>query len=72
MVCGLAAARVLPAEVVGVDSALISAVALLGTPAVAVPGLLGPAGLPLGVQVVAAPDADATAIAAAHWLAERL
>ena len=43
---------------------------LLGTPAVAVPGLLGPAGLPLGVQVVAAPDADATALPA--WLDEHL
>jgi Asp-tRNA(Asn)/Glu-tRNA(Gln) amidotransferase A subunit family amidase len=44
----------------------------LGAPSVAVPGLRGPAGLPLGVQVVAAPGNDATAIAAARWLADRL
>lgn len=37
----------------------------LGTPAVAVPGLTGPDGLPLGVQVVAAPDHDVDALAAA-------
>lgn len=42
---------------------------LLGTPAVAVPGLLGPAGLPLGVQVVAAPGRDRAALASAAWLA---
>lgn len=45
---------------------------LLGTPTVAVPGLRGPSGLPLGVQVVAAPGDDATAIGAARWLADRL
>lgn len=45
---------------------------LLGTPCVAVPGLYGPDGMPLGVQVIAAPGADATAIAAARWLADRL
>jgi Asp-tRNA(Asn)/Glu-tRNA(Gln) amidotransferase A subunit family amidase len=45
---------------------------LLGVPCVALPGLHGPAGLPLGIQVVAAPDDDATAIAAARWLAGRL
>ncbi len=38
---------------------------LLGTPAAAVPGLRGPAGLPLGVQVVAGIDRDADALAAA-------
>jgi Asp-tRNA(Asn)/Glu-tRNA(Gln) amidotransferase A subunit family amidase len=45
---------------------------LLGTPSVAVPGLRGPEGLPLGVQVVAAPGQDASAIAAARWLASHL
>lgn len=38
---------------------------LLGTPSVAIPGLTGPAGLPLGVQVVARRGADAVALAAA-------
>jgi Asp-tRNA(Asn)/Glu-tRNA(Gln) amidotransferase A subunit family amidase len=45
---------------------------LLGTPAVAVPGLTGPAGAPLGVQVVADRGRDADALAAAAWLGERL
>jgi amidase len=45
---------------------------LLGTPTVAVPGLRGPAGLPLGIQVVAPPGEDALAIGAAQWLADRL
>ena len=43
---------------------------LLGVPTVAVPGLLGPAGMPLGVQVVATIGADATALAAARTIAE--
>jgi amidase len=45
---------------------------LLGTPTVAVPGLRGPDGLPLGIQVVAAPGRDEHALAAADWLAARL
>ncbi|MGH3443506.1 MAG: amidase [Nitriliruptorales bacterium] len=45
---------------------------LLGAPTVAVPGLRGPAGLPLGVQVVAPHGRDALAIGAAAWLAPRL
>ncbi|MDX1619368.1 MAG: amidase [Nitriliruptorales bacterium] len=44
---------------------------LLGTPAVAVPGLLGPSGLPLGLQVVAAPGRDGLAVQAAARLADR-
>ena len=44
----------------------------LGAPSVAVPGLRGPSGLPLGVQVVAAPGQDAAALAGARWLADRL
>ena len=39
---------------------------LLGTPAVAIPGLRGPHGMPLGVQVVADLDDDAAALAAAE------
>ncbi|MQA83559.1 MAG: amidase [Streptosporangiales bacterium] len=54
------------------DPLLCRAWTLLGTPAVAVPGLLGADGLPLGVQVVAPPGEDATALAAARWLAPRL
>ncbi|MBH0239788.1 amidase [Methylobrevis albus] len=44
---------------------------LIGTPAVAVPGLVDEAGLPLGVQVVAPFGQDRVALAAANWL-ERL
>lgn len=40
---------------------------LLGVPAVTVPAELGPAGLPLGLQVTAAYRADAAALAAAAW-----
>jgi Asp-tRNA(Asn)/Glu-tRNA(Gln) amidotransferase A subunit family amidase len=45
---------------------------LLGAPCVAVPGLRGPDGLPLGVQVVASPGRDDHAFAAAEWLAPRV
>ncbi|HEX2412924.1 MAG TPA: amidase [Solirubrobacteraceae bacterium] len=45
---------------------------LLGAPCVAVPGLRGPDGLPLGVQVVASPGRDDRALAAAEWLAPRV
>jgi Asp-tRNA(Asn)/Glu-tRNA(Gln) amidotransferase A subunit family amidase len=41
---------------------------LAGTPAVNVPGLKDPAGLPLGVQVIAPVGKDAVAIEAAAWL----
>jgi len=41
---------------------------LAGTPAVTVPGLRDPAGLPLGVQVIAPVGRDAVAIEAAAWL----
>jgi Asp-tRNA(Asn)/Glu-tRNA(Gln) amidotransferase A subunit family amidase len=44
----------------------------LGAPAVAVPGLTGPDGLPLGVQVVAPPDRDADALAAAAVIGRHL
>ena len=45
---------------------------LLGTPSIAVPGLVGSHGLPLGVQVVAPPGRDADALAAAAWVAAAL
>lgn len=45
---------------------------LVGPPTVSVPGLRGPAGMPLGVQVVAPQGRDGRAIAAAGWLAPRL
>jgi Asp-tRNA(Asn)/Glu-tRNA(Gln) amidotransferase A subunit family amidase len=45
---------------------------LLGTPAVAVPGLTGPSGLPLGVQVIAPPGRDAIALGAAALIGEHL
>jgi Asp-tRNA(Asn)/Glu-tRNA(Gln) amidotransferase A subunit family amidase len=45
---------------------------LLGVPTVSVPGLTGPSGMPLGVQVVTGRGADGQAIAAAAWAAPRL
>ena len=41
---------------------------LAGTPAINVPGLQDPAGLPLGVQILAAVGQDAAAVEAASWL----
>lgn len=45
---------------------------LLGTPTIAVPGLRGPAGLPLGAQVVAAPGRDDLALAGAAFVIDVL
>jgi Asp-tRNA(Asn)/Glu-tRNA(Gln) amidotransferase A subunit family amidase len=45
---------------------------LLGTPSIAVPGLRGAHGLPLGIQVVAPPHRDAVALGAAGWLTRYL
>ena len=45
---------------------------LLGTPAVAIPGLRGPHGMPLGLQVVADLDDDAAALAAARSIGDTL
>lgn len=45
---------------------------LLGNPCVAVPGLQGPHGLPLGVQVIAPLGQDHVALGAARWLADRI
>lgn len=54
------------------DPVLCRAWTLLGTPTVAVPGLVGPAGLPLGVQVVASAGADGLALGAAERVARAL
>ena len=54
------------------DPVLCRAWTLLGTPAVAVPGLVGPAGLPLGIQVLAPPGADGLALGAAERVARAL
>lgn len=54
------------------DPLLCRAWTLLGAPTVAVPGLTGAAGLPLGVQVAAPAGRDDLALAAARWIAERL
>ena len=42
---------------------------LLGLPAVAVPGLTGSTGLPVGVQLVGRRGADGLVLASAAWLA---
>jgi Asp-tRNA(Asn)/Glu-tRNA(Gln) amidotransferase A subunit family amidase len=41
---------------------------LLGTPCVSIPVARGPAGLPIGVQLVGAPGKDAELVAAAAWV----
>lgn len=51
------------------DPLLCRAWTALGTPAVSVPGLTGPAGLPLGIQVIAPPGRDVLALAGAHQIA---
>jgi Asp-tRNA(Asn)/Glu-tRNA(Gln) amidotransferase A subunit family amidase len=40
---------------------------LLGTPCVTLPAARGPAGLPVGVQLVAAPGRESDLVAAAAW-----
>jgi Asp-tRNA(Asn)/Glu-tRNA(Gln) amidotransferase A subunit family amidase len=45
---------------------------LLGLPAVAIPGLVGASGLPIGVQLVGRRGADARLLACAAWLARAL
>jgi amidase len=51
------------------DPLLCRAWTALGTPAVSVPGLTGPAGLPVGVQVIAPPGQDELVLAGAHQIA---
>ncbi|MBU2092199.1 MAG: amidase [Alphaproteobacteria bacterium] len=45
---------------------------LLGVPCVTVPGLTGPAGLPVGLQLIGRPGEDARTLAAAAWLEAQL
>ena len=45
---------------------------LLGTPCVTLPAGKGPRGLPLGIQLVAAPGSDDDLLDAALWLEEVL
>ena len=45
---------------------------LLGFPCVSLPAGVGPAGLPLGVQLVGAPRAEGALIAVSSWVATRL
>jgi Asp-tRNA(Asn)/Glu-tRNA(Gln) amidotransferase A subunit family amidase len=54
------------------DPLLCRAWTLLGTPTVAVPGLRGPAGLPLGVQTIALPGRDDLALGGAAIIADVL
>ena len=42
---------------------------LLGCPAISVPGLVGPSGLPVGIQLVGRHAADGQLLAAARWAA---
>jgi Asp-tRNA(Asn)/Glu-tRNA(Gln) amidotransferase A subunit family amidase len=45
---------------------------LLHAPSVNIPGVTGPNGLPVGVQVIGRVSDDATTLAAATWVEERL
>jgi amidase len=45
---------------------------LLGTPCLSLPVARGPAGLPVGVQLVARPGADGALLSAAAWIAGAL
>lgn len=54
------------------DPLLCRAWTALGTPAVSVPGLTGPEGLPLGVQVIAPPGRDDLALAGAQQVSDVL
>lgn len=61
-----------PARATTGDPLLCRAWTLLGTPTVAVPGLVGSGGLPLGVQVIAPVGRDDLALGGAMLVAERL
>jgi Asp-tRNA(Asn)/Glu-tRNA(Gln) amidotransferase A subunit family amidase len=54
------------------DPLLCRSWTLLGTPTISVPVMTGPNGLPLGAQVIAAPDDDALALAGAALTVEVL
>jgi amidase len=45
---------------------------LLGTPAASLPVLRGPAGLPLGLQVIGRPGHDGALVAACRWIVDAL
>jgi Asp-tRNA(Asn)/Glu-tRNA(Gln) amidotransferase A subunit family amidase len=45
---------------------------LLGTPCVSLPGARGPEGMPVGIQLVGAPDGDAALLSAAAWVERAL
>jgi Asp-tRNA(Asn)/Glu-tRNA(Gln) amidotransferase A subunit family amidase len=63
------AAGVAPLKDAGTGDPLFNRLwTLAGTPAINVPGLKDPAGLPLGVQILAPLGRDAAAIEAAAWL----
>ncbi|WP_216897522.1 amidase family protein [Nocardia alni] len=54
------------------DPVLSRAWQALGLPAVAVPGLRDPAGLPLGLQVIGPPGGELDALMAGCWIEKRL
>ena len=62
-----------PATLAKTGSSIFNRVwTLLGVPCVTLPTGAGPSGLPLGVQLVGAFDADAELLGWAHWAAEIL
>jgi len=54
------------------DPAFCRAWTLLGCPCISLPVLIGPAGLPVGLQLVAPPGADDRLLAAAAWVEREL
>ena len=54
------------------DPAFCSTWTLLGVPTLSLPLMTGANGLPLGVQLVGARDADARLLRTARWLVERV
>ena len=54
------------------DPAFCTIWTLCGTPALNLPVLQGPGGMPLGAQLVGARGDDARLFRTAHWLVERL
>ena len=54
------------------DPSFCRAWTLLGCPCISLPVLTGPAGLPVGLQLVAAPGADDRLLAAATWIEREL
>ncbi len=54
------------------DPLMSRAWTLLGLPSISLPAGTGPAGLPLGLQLAARPGRDASLLAAAQWIEERL